>query len=582
MGSVLTCTATTISSGSRVNFVEADVDDQDGRLVARAQLRRTCCATGRDARRRRLTVALRPLVALLSGGAAAVSRVRRPAATADPTSRAGRGGAVAAPGRRTSCVPLIAGTRAVDRVDTLMRIAVGRRRVSWSTPTRPRCSAVNPDQPLTPASSLKLTTAAAFLAKAGGKGHFDPPLNGRQARRDGHRARRRSPGRRRRPPAGDDRLRRDAQTPAEARDRHSPASSTRCAAPASRASPAASTSSTALRQRAARPVVERGLHRHRRRRPDRRARGRRRLQLVRAAHRGTGSRGRGRRGSAPRSSPPASRSTAPSPASARRRRPTTIASIESAPYADIVGEMLRESDNNTAEVLLKELARRGVRQRRHACAGRRRAPRGAAPARDRPVGRAGDRRLWPRPQRPATCNALLATLTTKPGGYDLEDMLAVAGQTGTLDDRFTTSPLAGKLARQDRLARTASPRSSVSPTRRRREAALRLCLQRRLQRRRRQGAAGPTRRHAGDLPGGARRGTWRRERESSAAAADVSARHRGAARLGGPAAHLRASLPPAGARPAAAATAASASCSSSGAARSAAARSARRSARGCG
>jgi len=36
MGSVLTCTATAISSGSRVNFVEADVHDQDGKLVARA------------------------------------------------------------------------------------------------------------------------------------------------------------------------------------------------------------------------------------------------------------------------------------------------------------------------------------------------------------------------------------------------------------------------------------------------------------------------------------------------------------------------------------------------------------------
>jgi uncharacterized protein (TIGR00369 family) len=35
-GSVLTCTATVISSGSRANFAEADVVDQDGRLVARA------------------------------------------------------------------------------------------------------------------------------------------------------------------------------------------------------------------------------------------------------------------------------------------------------------------------------------------------------------------------------------------------------------------------------------------------------------------------------------------------------------------------------------------------------------------
>ena len=36
MDSVITCTATTVSAGSRVNFVEADVHDQDGRLVARA------------------------------------------------------------------------------------------------------------------------------------------------------------------------------------------------------------------------------------------------------------------------------------------------------------------------------------------------------------------------------------------------------------------------------------------------------------------------------------------------------------------------------------------------------------------
>lgn len=36
MGSFLTCTATAISSGARVAFVEADVVDQDGRLVARA------------------------------------------------------------------------------------------------------------------------------------------------------------------------------------------------------------------------------------------------------------------------------------------------------------------------------------------------------------------------------------------------------------------------------------------------------------------------------------------------------------------------------------------------------------------
>jgi D-alanyl-D-alanine carboxypeptidase/D-alanyl-D-alanine-endopeptidase (penicillin-binding protein 4) len=123
----------------------------------------------------------------------------------------------------------------------------------------------------------------------------------------------------------------------------------------------------------------------------------------------------------------------------------TIASVESAPYADVVGEMLRESDNNTAEALLKELAHRaGVTPatRRAGVAARAAAlrklgvPSDAVQAID---GSGLDR------SDHTTCGALMQTLTTRPGGYDLEQMLAVAGQTGTLDDRFLGSPLRDKL-----------------------------------------------------------------------------------------------------------------------------------------
>jgi D-alanyl-D-alanine carboxypeptidase/D-alanyl-D-alanine-endopeptidase (penicillin-binding protein 4) len=120
--------------------------------------------------------------------------------------------------------------------------------------------------------------------------------------------------------------------------------------------------------------------------------------------------------------------------------------VDSVPFADVVKEMLTESDNNTAELLLKKLVR----------------PHGAGPTATRALGVAAraaalkklgidpagvqaiDGSGLDRSDR-ATCNVLIETLTTKPGGYDLEQMLAVAGQTGTLDDRFLTSPLKGTL-----------------------------------------------------------------------------------------------------------------------------------------
>ncbi len=122
-----------------------------------------------------------------------------------------------------------------------------------------------------------------------------------------------------------------------------------------------------------------------------------------------------------------------------------LAAVESAPYKDVVEEMLRESDNNTAEILLKELA---------VDAGTKPATRSAGvAARSAALRRLGiaadavqaiDGSGLDRSDK-ATCSALLATLLSKPGGVDLELLLAVAGETGTLDDRFLTSPLKGIL-----------------------------------------------------------------------------------------------------------------------------------------
>lgn len=122
-----------------------------------------------------------------------------------------------------------------------------------------------------------------------------------------------------------------------------------------------------------------------------------------------------------------------------------IARVQSAPYAQVVTEMLTESDNNTAELLLKELAY---------AAGTKPSTRSAGvAARNAALRKLGvkadavaaiDGSGLDRSDK-ATCAALLATLLAKPGGYDLDEMLAVAGETGTLNDRFLDSPLKGAL-----------------------------------------------------------------------------------------------------------------------------------------
>jgi D-alanyl-D-alanine carboxypeptidase/D-alanyl-D-alanine-endopeptidase (penicillin-binding protein 4) len=130
----------------------------------------------------------------------------------------------------------------------------------------------------------------------------------------------------------------------------------------------------------------------------------------------------------------------------RGAAPATVddaVTLTSASFAEVVAEMLRESDNNTAEALLKYLPG-GNRPATRAAGVAERAALLKRLGIDPDGVRAIDGSGLDRSDQ-ASCDALLGTLTTKPGGYDLEDMLAIAGKTGTLDDRFLGSPLAGKL-----------------------------------------------------------------------------------------------------------------------------------------
>jgi D-alanyl-D-alanine carboxypeptidase/D-alanyl-D-alanine-endopeptidase (penicillin-binding protein 4) len=133
----------------------------------------------------------------------------------------------------------------------------------------------------------------------------------------------------------------------------------------------------------------------------------------------------------------AGRGTAPAPAAA-------LTSIQSRPLSDLVGEMLTTSDNNTAELLLKEVG---------AVAG------GAG---TRPAGLAVEKaalQKWGVPLAGVnlvdgsgldrndrlTCSALLAVLDhTGPSG-PVALGLPIAGQTGTLADVFRGNPAQGRL-----------------------------------------------------------------------------------------------------------------------------------------
>lgn len=121
-----------------------------------------------------------------------------------------------------------------------------------------------------------------------------------------------------------------------------------------------------------------------------------------------------------------------------------LASIDSAPMSDVIAEMLANSDNNTAEMVVKELgysvSSSGTREA------------GLALTRRQLVdwdvdvtsivladgsGLSLDNRL--------TCDAILTVLQRTGFDSPIGQGLPVAGQTGTLADVFTEHPIAGRL-----------------------------------------------------------------------------------------------------------------------------------------
>jgi D-alanyl-D-alanine carboxypeptidase/D-alanyl-D-alanine-endopeptidase (penicillin-binding protein 4) len=111
-----------------------------------------------------------------------------------------------------------------------------------------------------------------------------------------------------------------------------------------------------------------------------------------------------------------------------------VAAVESAPLAEVVGQLLRESDNETGELLLKELGR---------TAGR---PTAAGGARvvgevvDDPAATVYDGSGLALENR-VTCT-LLVDLLRRPSSAEVIDAyLPVAGESGTLKERFDGTPL---------------------------------------------------------------------------------------------------------------------------------------------
>jgi len=125
---------------------------------------------------------------------------------------------------------------------------------------------------------------------------------------------------------------------------------------------------------------------------------------------------------------------------------TALAETQSAPLADVVGEMLANSDNNTAELMVKEIgldsggAGPGTRQAGlDAMTGQLRSwgidTTGTVMADG--SGLSLDNRL--------TCAALLNVLQRFDPGSPVGAGLPVAGESGTLADVFVDHPLAGRL-----------------------------------------------------------------------------------------------------------------------------------------
>jgi D-alanyl-D-alanine carboxypeptidase/D-alanyl-D-alanine-endopeptidase (penicillin-binding protein 4) len=123
---------------------------------------------------------------------------------------------------------------------------------------------------------------------------------------------------------------------------------------------------------------------------------------------------------------------------------SSIASVTSAPMSAVVAELLTTSDDNTAELLVKELGaaagtggtrEAGLEVIRRTMEGWGVPMVGVAPADG--SGLSNDNRL--------TCAALLAVLVRSGPDGPLAIGLPVAGQSGTLADELTASPVTGRM-----------------------------------------------------------------------------------------------------------------------------------------
>jgi D-alanyl-D-alanine carboxypeptidase/D-alanyl-D-alanine-endopeptidase (penicillin-binding protein 4) len=129
-----------------------------------------------------------------------------------------------------------------------------------------------------------------------------------------------------------------------------------------------------------------------------------------------------------------------------------VAAVASPSVAEVVGQLLRESDNDTGEMLLKEVGRTEGQPTSAGGAARLRAllDDGAVDLDGLQVidgsGLAVENRV--------TCDLLVDVLGRPGTGAVIQERLAVAGESGTLERRFAGTPLAGVLR-----AKTGSLRS---------------------------------------------------------------------------------------------------------------------------
>ncbi len=123
---------------------------------------------------------------------------------------------------------------------------------------------------------------------------------------------------------------------------------------------------------------------------------------------------------------------------------TELASVQSAPMSDIVAEMLGNSDNNTAEMLVKELGfdDAGIGGREAGLAVIDRSLTGWSVDTTSMVLADGSGLS---PDNRVTCTALLTVLEQGDPTSPMGTGLPIAGQTGTLTDIFVDHPIAGRL-----------------------------------------------------------------------------------------------------------------------------------------